>query len=174
VGPPGVKPPRRAVADAAARLPATSQIVKGAREVETFVGVSGKAPEESVKRLEEAGCRVIRLPATQEGIHLPEFLKAIAPFATSVFAEGGSHILGSLFDHGLVDEVAAFIAPSVLGGALAAVPVGGSGKPGPALAERLFDVRTESVGEDLLVRGLLRSGYGGVLAGKTGPVASDQ
>ena len=166
MGPPGVRPPKRAIADAGARLPLTSQIVKGAKEVETFVGVSFKAPEANVAKLVDAGCHVVTLDPTPVGIDLRKFLKALSPSATSIFAEGGSHMLGSLFDAGLVDEVAAFIAPSVLGGALAPVPVGGSGKPGPALAERLFDVRTEAVGEDLLVRGLLKTGYGGVLAGK--------
>ena len=164
-GPEGVRPPKRAVADAGARLPLESQIAKGAREVETFVGVSKEAPVEKVKRLEAAGCQVIRLDATVDGIDLAAFLRAIAPRATSVFAEGGSHILGSLFDAGLVDEVCAFIAPSVLGGALAPAPVGGLGKKGPTLAERLFEVKTEPIGDDLMIRGLLRSGYGGVLAG---------
>ncbi len=166
-GPDGVRPPKRAVADASARLPLESQIVKGAREVETFVGVSKTAPEVKVQRLVAAGCKVIALEATVDGIDLTAFLQAIAPQATSVFAEGGSHILGSLFDAGLVDEVCAFIAPSVLGGALAPAPVGGKGKSGPALAERLLEVRTEAVGEDVMIRGLLKSGYGGVLAGVT-------
>lgn len=166
-GPDGVRPPKRAVADASARLPLESQIVKGAREVETFVGVSKKAPEANVQRLVAAGCKVIALEATVDGIDLTAFLQAIAPSATSVFAEGGSHILGSLFDAGLVDEVCAFIAPSVLGGALAPAPVGGKGRSGPALAERLLEVRTEAVGDDLMIRGLLKSGYGGVLAGVT-------
>ncbi|MEK7470077.1 MAG: bifunctional diaminohydroxyphosphoribosylaminopyrimidine deaminase/5-amino-6-(5-phosphoribosylamino)uracil reductase RibD [Planctomycetota bacterium] len=166
-GPDGVRPPKRAVADASARIPMECQIVKGAREIETFIGVSKTAPEANVRRLEAAGCRVIPLDATIDGIDLTAFLRAIAPHATSVFAEGGSHILGSLFDAGLVDEVCAFIAPSVLGGALAPAPVGGLGKKGPALAERLFEVRTEPIGDDLLMRGLVRNGYGGVIAGLT-------
>lgn len=166
-GPDGLRTPKRAVADASARLPLESQIVKGAREVETFVGVSKAAPEANVQRLVAAGCKVIALEATVDGIDLAAFLRAIAPHATSVFAEGGSHILGSLFDAGLVDEVCAFVAPSVLGGALAPAPVGGKGKTGPALAERLLEVRTEAIGEDFMIRGLLKSGYGGVLAGVT-------
>jgi diaminohydroxyphosphoribosylaminopyrimidine deaminase / 5-amino-6-(5-phosphoribosylamino)uracil reductase len=167
VGPDGVRPPKRAIADASARLPLESQVVKGAREVETFVGVSKTAPEANVKRLLDAGCKVIALDATVDGIDLRAFVAAIAPHATSIFAEGGSHILGSLFDAGLVDEVCAFIAPSVLGGALAAGPVGGTGRKGPELADRLFEVKTEPVGDDVMIRGLLRGGYGGVLAGFT-------
>lgn len=166
-GPEGVRPPKRAVADASARLPLESQVVRGAGAVETFVGVSRKAPEANVRKLESAGCRVVPLDETVDGVDLRQFLAALAPHATSVFAEGGSHVLGSLFDGGLVDEVCAFIAPSVLGGALATAPVGGRGKSGPELAERLIEVRSEAAGEDLLVRGLLKSGYGGVLAGVT-------
>jgi diaminohydroxyphosphoribosylaminopyrimidine deaminase/5-amino-6-(5-phosphoribosylamino)uracil reductase len=159
-GPDELPAPIRAVADAGARLPPGSQIVRTAREVETWVGVSKKAPELSVTRLEAAGCRVVRLDAALEGVDLAQFLRALSERATTVFAEGGQHILGSLFDAGLVDEVAAFVAPSVLGGAMAPAPVGGSGKAGPALAERLFGVTTESLGEDLLIRGWVKSGFG--------------
>ncbi len=162
-GAPGRPTPRRAVADASGRLPGTSQLAMTAATVETFVGVAEGAPPANIGRLEGYGCRVVRLPETEAGIDLAAFLREIGKTSTCVFAEGGSGILGSLFDARLVDEVAAFIAPSVLGGSLAPAPVGGKGRPGPALAERLIEVRTEVIGEDVLVRGLLKGGFAGSL-----------
>jgi diaminohydroxyphosphoribosylaminopyrimidine deaminase/5-amino-6-(5-phosphoribosylamino)uracil reductase len=168
-GPPDMRPPLRAVADSSGRIPTGSQIVKGAREVPTFIGVGENAPPPALRALEDAGCRVVRLPSDQRGVDIAAFLRALAPHAPVVFAEGGSHVLGSLFDAGAVDEVAAFIAPSVLGGALAPAPVGGEGKQGPGMAERLVEVRFDPVGEDLLVRGLLKGGYAGRMSATTIP-----
>ena len=36
---------------------------------------------------------------------------------TNVLVEGGAGLLGSLFDAGFVDEVHAFVAPKIVGGA---------------------------------------------------------
>jgi diaminohydroxyphosphoribosylaminopyrimidine deaminase/5-amino-6-(5-phosphoribosylamino)uracil reductase len=45
--------------------------------------------------------------------------------------EGGSGVLGSAFDRQLVDHVAAFIAPKIVGGQAAPSPVGGTGLAAP-------------------------------------------
>ena len=68
--------------------------------------------------------------------------------------EGGAETLWSFFHAGLIDRVAAFLAPRVMGGDRARGSVGGKGF---ALAEtpRFSDARTEWVGEDLLVTGRL-------------------
>ncbi len=46
---------------------------------------------------------------------------------TNVLVEGGSRLLGTLFDIGAVDEVHVFIAPKIAGGAAAPGPIGGPG-----------------------------------------------
>ena len=71
---------------------------------------------------------------------------------TSLIVEGGAETLGSFFSAGLVDRVAVFLAPRILGGARAPGAVGGVGF---ALARtpRLSDTRIETVGGDLLVSG---------------------
>ena len=68
--------------------------------------------------------------------------------------EGGAETLWGFFAGGLVDRVAVFLAPRVLGGRLAPGGVGGEGF---ALARtpRLIDARVEPVGGDLLVTGRL-------------------
>jgi diaminohydroxyphosphoribosylaminopyrimidine deaminase/5-amino-6-(5-phosphoribosylamino)uracil reductase len=70
-----------------------------------------------------------------------------------VLVEGGGRVLGSFFDAGLVDRVAAFIAPVVIGGSTAPGPVGGVGAERVAEAWRLGNLRTRVLGEDLLVEG---------------------
>jgi diaminohydroxyphosphoribosylaminopyrimidine deaminase/5-amino-6-(5-phosphoribosylamino)uracil reductase len=68
--------------------------------------------------------------------------------------EGGAETLWSFFHAGLVDRVAAFLAPRVLGGGRAKGSVGGRGFRLDA-APSLADVAVERVGIDLLVTGRL-------------------
>ncbi|MGH2625917.1 MAG: RibD family protein, partial [Anaerolineales bacterium] len=99
------------------------------------------------------GAHVLECEAAEGGVNLQQLLQALAQRSiTSVWAEGGGTLLGSLFDEGLVDELWAFIAPVVIGGG--GLPaVGGKGVDFVRDAWRLRQVTTESVGEDILVRG---------------------
>ena len=61
---------------------------------------------------------------------------------------GGGRLHGRFFDAGLVDRVAAFVAPVIVGGATAPGPVEGRGFSTMAEAVRLTDVRFHHPGED--------------------------
>ena len=74
----------------------------------------------------------------------------------SVLVEGGGILLGSLFDLGLVDKVITFIAPIIIGGKEARTPVGGKGVNMVAESFRLERVRTEKVGEDIMITGYVK------------------
>jgi diaminohydroxyphosphoribosylaminopyrimidine deaminase/5-amino-6-(5-phosphoribosylamino)uracil reductase len=69
-----------------------------------------------------------------------------------VLVEGGSEIGGALAEAGLVDRVAFFLAPRLLGGREARGPLGGRGRPLKE-ALTLSGVTVRSLGEDLLVEG---------------------
>jgi diaminohydroxyphosphoribosylaminopyrimidine deaminase/5-amino-6-(5-phosphoribosylamino)uracil reductase len=70
----------------------------------------------------------------------------------TVLVEGGGKLLGSLFDHHLVDKVLAFISPIIIGGC-EAVSVGGTGVDNIAEALRLNRVDIKSFGDDILISG---------------------
>ena len=72
-----------------------------------------------------------------------------------ILLEGGGTLNESFIREGLVDEVFAFIAPKIVGGADAKTPVEGLGLAKMAQALKLEDVKVERYGEDLLVRGLV-------------------
>ena len=67
--------------------------------------------------------------------------------------EGGGKLLGSLFDHHLVDRVLAFISPIIIGGSEAASAVAGNGVDNIAKALRLSRVNIKNFGDDILVSG---------------------
>jgi diaminohydroxyphosphoribosylaminopyrimidine deaminase/5-amino-6-(5-phosphoribosylamino)uracil reductase len=72
---------------------------------------------------------------------------------TNVLVEGGSRLLGSLFDAGLIDEVHVFIAPKLAGGKAALGPIGGRGIDKIAAAMAIEDVSTRPIGTDLYLTG---------------------
>ncbi|HEX5137701.1 MAG TPA: bifunctional diaminohydroxyphosphoribosylaminopyrimidine deaminase/5-amino-6-(5-phosphoribosylamino)uracil reductase RibD [Planctomycetota bacterium] len=72
-----------------------------------------------------------------------------------LLVEGGAAILGGLFDRGLVDQVAVFLAPRIVGGSGAVEAVGGKGRPRMATAPQILDPRYHRFGGDLLVEGYL-------------------
>ena len=73
----------------------------------------------------------------------------------SVLVEGGAGVLGAFFDAGLIDEVYAFIAPILIGGAGPA-PIGGLGAATIDDAIRLHDIETDYLGHDFLIHGFVR------------------
>ena len=70
----------------------------------------------------------------------------------SVLLEGGGNLNFSVLRQGLVDELYAFVAPKIVGGADAKTPVEGRGvdRMADALPFRLREMR--QVGEDVLLR----------------------
>jgi len=73
--------------------------------------------------LVELGCVVEGLPAAEPGVDLPAGLQALAARGiTRVLAEGGAGLAAALLRANLVDRIAWFHAPAVIGGdGLAAV-----------------------------------------------------
>ena len=74
----------------------------------------------------------------------------------SVLIEGGAGVHGSAFTAQIVDKVAWFIAPKIIGGRDAPGPVGGLGVDNPSEAAELERVMVRHLGPDLLVEGYLK------------------
>ena len=71
--------------------------------------------------------------------------------------EGGAELLGSFFDAGLVDQVAVFTAPKIIGGISAVQAVAGKGRAKMADALQLDEAQWTELGPDRLVEGYLSS-----------------
>ncbi len=145
--------PRRAlriVLDGTARLPPDSRLVVTAREWPLLVAVGPGATAERIAALEEAGCEVWQGMEPEPEARVAALLSELGRRKlTNLLVEGGAAILGTFFVGGLVDEVYAFTAPKILGGA---------GDPLPVLPETPpIDVEEVLHPEgDILVRGLVR------------------
>jgi diaminohydroxyphosphoribosylaminopyrimidine deaminase/5-amino-6-(5-phosphoribosylamino)uracil reductase len=100
------------------------------------------------------GCESVLLDAQEGQCPLEPLLDELGRRRmTNILVEGGSALLGSFLDARAVDEVHAFIAPRLLGGAKALSPFGGQGAGEIAEGLALAEWTVESIAGDLLVHG---------------------
>jgi diaminohydroxyphosphoribosylaminopyrimidine deaminase/5-amino-6-(5-phosphoribosylamino)uracil reductase len=156
-GRPLERQPLRVVLDSKAGTPPDARLLQ--EPGHTLIAAT-EPPEDRVAALLDAGAEVLRLPSTRAGrVDLCALLETLgARGVVSLLVEGGGTLLGSLFDLGLVDKVAAFVAPVIIGGSSAPSPVGGKGSEVMSQALRLSQVKTRQIGEDMLVLGYPEAG----------------
>jgi len=149
---PPERQPRRVVFDSLARLPLSSQLVEGAREIPLAVVVSRAAPRTATDALVAHGAEVIVAPGENEPARVRSALDQLgADGVTSILLEGGPHLAGAFLDAGEVDEIRLFLAPLVLGGRTARDPLEGEGADAIAHAARALTLGCERIDDDLLV-----------------------
>ncbi len=103
--------------------------------------------------LERRGATILRVTGRGPRVDLGALLDELGRReVTSLLVEGGGEVHGQFLRAGLVDEVAIFVAPVLIGGD--GIPVlRGEGAATMAQALRLVDVRVKRLGNDVLVTG---------------------
>lgn len=110
--------PVRVVLDSSLRIATDAELVRTAGSVPTWVITRDDSDEGAAARLRKAGAEVLRVAADDAG-HADAGL-ALAVLATRgitrVMVEGGAVLSAALLRAGLVDRIAWFRAPSLIGG----------------------------------------------------------
>jgi diaminohydroxyphosphoribosylaminopyrimidine deaminase/5-amino-6-(5-phosphoribosylamino)uracil reductase len=152
--------PLRVVVDSQLRTPLSARVVAQAREgssAKTMIVTTRKASAQKARQLQQCGVEVVRVSSQKGRVSLAGLTDALAARKiVSVLVEAGPTLSGALWKEQLVDEIAFFYAPKILGDA--------SGLPmiaGPRLlrmdqSARLDDARLQRCGEDFLVTGRVR------------------
>ncbi|MFC2060056.1 bifunctional diaminohydroxyphosphoribosylaminopyrimidine deaminase/5-amino-6-(5-phosphoribosylamino)uracil reductase RibD [Chloroflexota bacterium] len=149
------KQPLRVIVDSTGRTPPSAQAFN--QPGKTLLAV-GKMVNHDVKTsFARVNAELLEIPSEERLVDLEGLLKALGERQiTSVLVEGGGTLLGSLFDHRLVDKVIAFIAPIIIGGKEARTAVGGKGINKIIDSIKLDKVRVERLGEDLMISGYVK------------------
>lgn len=151
--------PLRVILDSEARLPESARVLAG-EPGRAWVAVTGRASRKRLQRLEARGVEVLVLPSSPPGVDLARLLDRLGEAeVTSLLVEGGPTVLGSFFAAGLVQKVAVFIAPKLLGGGPS--PLVGEGAWTMAEALSLERSKVEVLDGDVLVSGYVPSDWGG-------------
>jgi diaminohydroxyphosphoribosylaminopyrimidine deaminase/5-amino-6-(5-phosphoribosylamino)uracil reductase len=147
------KEPWRVVADTRLRTPADARFIRAGDPARAIVACGTPAPARRAAALQGRGARVLALPREGRRVDLGALLAELARLEViAVLAEGGAELGAALLDAGLVDRVAFFVAPRLLGGRTAPGPLGGVGR---ALKEAVgvTGLTYRSIGDDLLIEG---------------------
>ncbi len=142
--------PVRIVVDPGLRLSLTAKLVASAARVPTWIVTRHGGDAARHEGFRAAGVELIELPGTEDGIDLTAALRALGGRGlTRVLAEGGAHLAARLLRQDLIDRIAWFRAPAVIGG-------DGISAVAPLAFETLAQVprfkrlALEPVGEDVL------------------------
>ncbi len=110
--------PIRLVMDGHLRLPLTAKMVVSAKRHPTWLITRGGNDAERLQAYADCGVEILEVPAADDGkIDLPAALGVLAQRGlTRVLVEGGSHLAAALLRDDLVDRLAWFRAPLLLGG----------------------------------------------------------
>ncbi len=117
-----LRPPVRIVFDSRLQLPLTRQLIATARTVPTWIVTLAETIEESAieraEALTELGVVLIPTSAGENGrISVAEALQALGEAGlTRLMVEGGGKLAASFLAESLVDEIALFRGPSIIGG----------------------------------------------------------
>uniref|UniRef100_UPI004057BF99 bifunctional diaminohydroxyphosphoribosylaminopyrimidine deaminase/5-amino-6-(5-phosphoribosylamino)uracil reductase RibD n=1 Tax=Candidatus Electronema sp. TaxID=2698783 RepID=UPI004057BF99 len=145
--------PLRVVLDSQLRLPPEAKVLRQQSDAPTWIFCQADACSEKQRKLEAAGAVVHRVAADEnERLDLKQVLRQIGKAGlTSVLVEGGAAVHGAFLRAGLADEACLFVAPCF---------IGESGTPllsGTGPADLLLtEMTAEKLGQDVLLRGLLR------------------
>jgi diaminohydroxyphosphoribosylaminopyrimidine deaminase/5-amino-6-(5-phosphoribosylamino)uracil reductase len=152
--PPGPRVAVRVVLDSRASISLESQLVRTAKETPVLVAVGPAASAVAMDRLRSAGCEVFVCNEATHGARLIELLDELGRRRmTNVLVEGGSQVLGSLFDEGEIDEVHVFVAPKIIGGVDAPGPIAALGSERMSQALRLEQPVWRQIDGDLYLQG---------------------
>lgn len=143
--------PVRVVIDGSMRVPLTARLVADARQTPTWFVVRHGISGDRRTALASCGVEVIDVPTTATGeTDLAAVLTTLGNRGiTRVVVEGGARLAAALVHGDLVDRIAWFHAPSLIGGdgrpALDALGVAAPGE-----APRFVRVGVEAIGDDML------------------------
>jgi len=148
----------RIVCDSHARTPPEAQVIREASEAPCLVAVTEGAEQERLDGLSAAGAEVLVLPADEGRVDLDTLSVALGERdIMSVLLEGGGTLAWSALEAGILNKVALFYAPIIIGGQEAVASVGGAGVERIDDAFRLQDITLQRWGDDLLVEGYVCS-----------------
>ena len=151
--------PMRVIADSTGRTPTSARLFS--EPGRTLVATAAAA---ACALFQDLGDNVTAsaFPAEHGRVDLTALLQHLGRLGVvQVMTEAGEQLLGAFFDEGLVDQAEISIAPVVIGGNDAPGPVGGDGVELVRDAHRFERMEVDRVGEDIVVRGILRYWTGG-------------
>jgi len=144
--------PTRVVVSESGDLPASLVLIGPPGE--SIIAVPKRANSESLRKLEQAGARILTLKDYGERASIADLMRQLGELGhLSVLIEGGGEIAASALEEKVVDKVIFFYAPRIIGGRGAVSAIGGLGAEDIASSITLDRVKVRRFGGDIAVEG---------------------
>ena len=149
--------PIRIVVDSLLKVPLRANIFTQESEADNIILTTKNVSPKRKKEVLKTGCKVLTVDSFGKNkVCLRKMLVALGKMGiSSLMIEGGAEIAGSALEEGIVDKIAFFIAPKIVGGRLAPGPVGGKGVVKIMDAIPLYRIKTKRFGDNLMIEGYL-------------------
>lgn len=149
------KDPIRIVLDSRGRTPSTAKIFNPNSEAGVIIAATERAPIENIANLKAAGAEVLVMEEEGRVCMVTLMRELGCREITSVLIEGGGEINASALKAGIVDKVAFFLAPKLIGGKNAPGPIGGEGVQNLSEIYELNNLTVTPINGDFLIEGYL-------------------
>jgi len=148
--------PVRIIMDSGGRIPIDANVLNIDESRRTIIAATEDMTEEKRRQLESKGAEIITTDKRNGRVDIRQLLKELARRGIdSLMIEGGGTVAAAFLEEGLIDKVAFFIAPVVIGGKTAPTPVMGEGV---SLIEKGYKLKHRSIrvfGQDVLIEGYI-------------------
>jgi diaminohydroxyphosphoribosylaminopyrimidine deaminase/5-amino-6-(5-phosphoribosylamino)uracil reductase len=149
------KQPLRIIIDGMGLTPVTAKVFT--EPGKTLLVLGRKTTEMEREAYCRVGAELFEIPSENGYIELKILMEELGKRQImSILVEGGSILFGSLFDQKLVDKVAIFVAPIIIGGEKAKTAIGGRGVDKVMDAVKLKNISEERFGDDVMFVGYIK------------------
>jgi len=146
--------PIRIILDTRLSIPQSSLVLNLNSDSPTLLVTGSNLSPVQSSQMKKKGVRIIECPTQEFGIDLNALMERLGKLGiTSVLIEGGSRAAASALNAGIVDKVAFFYAPKILGGDDGAPMCRGTGPELMNQSIQIRDIRIQRFEDDILVEG---------------------
>jgi diaminohydroxyphosphoribosylaminopyrimidine deaminase / 5-amino-6-(5-phosphoribosylamino)uracil reductase len=148
--------PARVVVDGRLRCPAHAILFRQRSSASTILVTTARNAARAQRRYAGRRVEVLGMPGDASGVSLAALMREFGRRGwAKVLIEGGAHLAGAALAAGIVDRVAFFLAPRIIGDGLPAVAGLRAEKMRQAI--QLFNLTTRQVGADVLMEAETRA-----------------
>ncbi len=145
--------PVRVILDSRLRTPPQARLFQSDASA-VWLMHAEEAPEERKRALRDAGARLLAVPSAPQGLDLKAVLQMLGEHGVvNLLVEGGATVYNSFLKEGLVDRMAVFVAPLLIGDPKAPALATFRHVERMTEASRLRNLRIRRFGTDVLFEG---------------------
>lgn len=143
---------KKIVVDSALSISPKAKLFSTGKSEDCYLLTTKRASSDKIKFFQKKGVHIIICPVRQRKVDMEFGLRELAKKEiSSVLIEGGSKLIGSALNHGLVDKLNVYIAPKIIGDAKAVSSVVNFAPTALNRVIQLKNLEIKNIGEDIFL-----------------------